>query len=95
MNIDFVKTVTSRLYWCSIYRHVRALEECICAHTHSVSLQCDIANDWPGMRNTALLVIVVVWTGIVLTMLSSVHETSKDAKEWFAECFLEYILVLT
>ncbi len=76
---------------CSVYRRARALEECICAHTRSVSLQSDIANYWPGMRNTARL---VVWTGIVLIMLSSVHETSKKQRKRFSESWIHLSLDL-
>ncbi len=48
----------------------------------SISLQSDIAIYWPGMNNTAILVVSAgpCERGIILTTLSSVCETLQIRK---------------
>ncbi len=50
---EFVKTVMS----CTYVLYVRIIIRIVCAQARSVSLQSDIGNYWPGMYNTAFLVI--------------------------------------
>ncbi len=42
---------------CSVDRYAQILAECTCAQKHSVPLQSDIGNYWPGLHQTVILVM--------------------------------------